>query len=70
MKIKEMIDIIGIKGIPFIPQQAGMRKKGQLSIYANDNGINFFQHETIWGISIDDNCKEQVEKLRNSLKAR
>ena len=68
MKIKEMIDIIGIKGIPFIEKQPGRSEKNQLTVYGDANGVNYWKDATIWFLSIDENCKERVDKIKYDIK--
>ena len=58
MKIKDMIEIIGIKDIPLNMIKAGKLNKDKLSIWGDRNGINFYEDETIWSVSINEYCKE------------
>ena len=68
MKIKDMIEIIGIKDIPLNMIKAGKLNKDKLSIWGDRNGINFYEDETIWSVSINENCKEEKYEIEQKIR--
>lgn len=68
MTIKQVISLINIKDIPFIPQMSGVREKGKLSIYSSKQGVCYWNGESIWSIGIDQNCQNEIYKIKQSLK--
>jgi|GEM_PF-4173609 len=68
MTIKQVISLINIKDIPFIPQMSGIREKGKLSIYSSKQGVCYWNGESIWSIGIDQNCQNEIYKIRQRLK--
>lgn len=68
MTIKQVISLINIKDIPFIPQMSGIREKGKLSIYSSKQGVCYWNGESIWSIGIDQNCQNEIYKIKQRLK--
>ena len=68
MTIKQVISLINIKDIPFIPQMSGAREKGKLSIYSTNQGVCYWNGESIWSIGIDQNSQNEIYKIKQSLK--
>lgn len=69
MKISDMIEILKINSVPFIPLPPGYGEKGQLTIYATDKGICYWEDATIWFINIDENNKDFIYNIGNELKS-
>ena len=68
MTIKQVISLINIKDIPFIHQMSSVREKGKLSIYSSEQGVCYWNGESIWSIGIDQNCQNEIYKIKQSLK--
>lgn len=68
MTIKQVISLINIKDIQFIPQMSGVREKGKLSIYSSKQGVCYWDGESIWSIGIDQNSQNEMHKIKQYLK--
>lgn len=68
MTIKQVISLINIKDIQFIPQMSGVREKGKLSIYSSKQGVCYRDGESIWSIGIDQNSQNEMYKFKQYLK--
>jgi len=68
MKIIELIELIDLdKDIPFIPLDAGKHPANELTIYSNADGICFWKDAEISSLSISENCKDKVYKIKRLL---
>lgn len=70
MKIFDMIKILGLdtdESLPIIPDKPGKQPLNELSIYAKTDGVHFWENATIWFLSIDEKCKEEVDEIMKSI---
>lgn len=69
MQISEIIEILNIDDVPFVPYTGGYGTKGTLTIYSTNEGICYYKDATIWSISIgNDDNKDFIYKIGNQLK--
>lgn len=68
MTINQVISLINIKDIPFVPQMSGVREKGKLPIYSSKQGVCYWNGESIWSIGINQNSQNEIYKIKQSLK--
>lgn len=69
MKISEMIEILNINNVPFIPYADGCGIKDTLTIYPTAKGISYWNNATIRFISIDKNNKDFIYEIGSKLKS-
>ena len=67
MTIKQVISLMNINNIPFIPLASIARTKGDLSIYATKQGVCYWSEESIWSIEIDENSKNMLYPIKKEL---
>lgn len=67
MTIKEVISLMDIKGIPFLPQMSGIRENGKLPIYATEQGVCYWKDESIWSIGIDEKSKGETYQVKQRI---
>lgn len=67
MTIKEVISLMNIKDVPFLPQMSGKRLKGKLPIYATKQGVCYWKDESIWSIGIDEESKGERYQIKQKI---
>ena len=67
MTIRDVISLMNISDVPFIPQMYGIDKKGVLPIYPTSQGVCYYQGESIWSIGIRDQCPNEIHDIKHWL---
>lgn len=67
MTIRDVISLMNISDVPFIPQMYGTDEEGVLPIYHTDQGVCYYQGESIWSIGISDQCKDEIYEIKHKL---
>lgn len=67
MTIRDVISLMNISDVPFIPQMYGIDEKGVLPIYPTKRGVCYYQGESIWSIGISDQCKDEIYEIKHKL---
>lgn len=63
MTIKQVISLINIKDIPFLPQMSGTGKKEKLPIYSTNQGVCYLEEVSIWSIGSDKNIRNEIYRI-------
>lgn len=67
MTIKDAISLMNITDITFIPQMYGINKAGVLPVYPTNQGVCYYEGESIWSIGISDQCQDEIYKIKHWL---
>lgn len=67
MTIEEVISLMNITDVPFIPQMYGNNEEGVLPVYSTKQGVCYYRNESIWSIGIREQCKNQIYEIKNKL---
>lgn len=67
MTITEVISLINIKDIPFIPQKPGNIKKEMLPIYSSLHGVCYYEGLSIQSVGSDENSKKETYQIKQKL---
>lgn len=67
MTIKDVISLMNITDVLFIPQMYGINKTGVLPIYPTNQGVCYYKDESIWSIGIKERCKNEIYEIKHKL---
>lgn len=67
MTINQIISLVNINDIPFMPQKGTGREKGKLPIYSTKEGVCYLNEESIWSIGNDQNSQEKTYEIKKIL---
>lgn len=67
MTIRDVISLMNISDVPFIPQMYGTDEEGVLPIYPTKRGVCYYQGESIWSIGIRDQCQKEIYDIKHWL---
>ena len=67
MTMRDVISLMDITDVPFIPQMYGIRDKGVLPVYPTNRGVYYYKDESIWSIGIDEQSKDEIYEIKHKL---
>lgn len=55
---------MNITDVPFISQMYGISEKGVFPVYSKNQGVYYYDDESIWSIGIREQCKDEIYEIK------